>query len=154
MARQGFGAFQLQTRCPSILSSGTGGGREFHIECWRELHQALQNITWDRSCIHSLFHKNQHRLDSERHKFLDCPLNRASRLEFFLLTTLHFFFDGHRDKKLAVLVARVREDPLLLTVLARFSLGARDNRRHFFRQLSLDAQRAELDLKLNRLFRV
>ena len=91
----------------------------------RELHPALHNSTWDRSGPQCVFHKNQHRLDSERHKFLDCPLNRASRLEFFLLTTLHFFFDGHRDKKLAVLVARVREDPLSLNTFARFFLRPR-----------------------------
>ena len=47
---------------------------------------------------------------------------------------------------MALLVARVREDPLLLTALALFFAGERQSAL-LVRQLSLDAQRAELDVK-------
>ena len=62
-----------------------------------------------------------------------------------------FFFDSAAET-LALLVARVREYPLSLNAFARFSIQVSDNRRHFFRQFSLDAQRAELDMKLIRMF--
>ena len=111
--------------------------------------------TLDRSCLRCFFHKNQHRLDSEWHSFLDCPLNRASRREFHLLAKLHFVFDGHSSvETLALLIARVRADPLSLNVFcALFSTGERQSAA-LLQQLSLDAQLAELDAKLNRMFHV
>ena len=53
--------------------------------------------------------------------------------------------------RLALLVARIHEALLSLNAFALFSLGVRDWR-HVFRQLSSDPQRAELSLRLNRLF--
>ena len=56
------------------------------------------------------------------------------RREFILLTQLESIFEnGSSVEKIALLVARVREENILVNAFARFALPVRENREHWFR---------------------
>ena len=73
-------------------------------------------------------------MDSEWHSFFECPLIHSPRREFILLTQLEIIFEnGSSVEKIALLVARVREENILVNAFARFALPVRENREHWFR---------------------
>ena len=76
---------------------------------------------------------------------MDCPQNVHARREFQLVTNLSFFFrERSTVDKLALLVARIREDVSLINALARFTLQVQRNRCRLFRHLSSEARKEEL----------
>ena len=91
-----------------------------------------------------------HCLDSEWHSIFDCPLHLAARHEFLLLTKLHSFFENRSSvENLALLIAHVRENGILVYALARFALQIQINRRNCFRHLSTEANKRALAAKLD-----
>ena len=56
----------------------------------------------------------------------------------FVDTTRDYFENGSSVEKIALLVARVREDEKLLNAFARFVLEVQKYRHNWFRQLSSD----------------
>ena len=84
-------------------------------------------------------------MDSEWHAYLDCPLTENARREFVLLTKLETCFHGTSSvEKLALLVARIRDDSRLIDAFARFSLQVQCIRKVSFRRLSSEAKKVEL----------
>ena len=66
-----------------------------------------------------------------------------------MLTKLDRLFEHNSSvENLALLVARVREDKMLVNALARFALQVRDSRQKWFRQLLTEAKRQSLAVKL------
>ena len=115
----------------------------------RKSHPCLHNSGWDRACLYCCYHYGEFHLDSEWHSLLACPLLHAPRREFILLTKLDTLFDNDCSvENLALLVARVREDKMLVNALARFALQVRDSRLKWFRQLLTEAKRQSLAVKL------
>ena len=91
-----------------------------------------------------------HCLDSEWHSIFDCPLNLAAREEFLLLTKLDNFFECSSSvERLALLIAHIRENGLLVHALARFALQIQINRRNCFRHLSTEANKRASAAKLD-----
>ena len=89
-------------------------------------------------------------MDSEWHAYLDCPLTENARREFVLLTKLETCFHGTSSvEKLALLIARIRDDSRLIDAFARFSLQVQCIRRvSFFRRLSSEAKKVELAARI------
>ena len=62
-----------------------------------------------------------------------------------MLTKLETFFEGTSSvEKLALLVARIRDDSSLVNAFARFSLQVQCSRKVWFRRLSSEAKKTEL----------
>ena len=88
-------------------------------------------------------------MDSEWHAYLDCPLTENARREFVLLTKLETCFHGTSSvEKLALLVARIRDDSRLIDAFARFSLQVQCIRKVSFRSLSSAAKKVELAARI------
>ena len=110
----------------------------------------LRHSECERRCLYCLMHNSlDRRLDSEWHAYMDCPLNESARREFVLLTKLETFFEGTSSvEKLALLVARIRDDSSLVNAFARFSLQVQCSRKVWFRRLSSEAKKIELAEKI------
>ena len=88
-------------------------------------------------------------MDSEWHAYLDCPLTEKARREFLLLTKLETCFRGTSSvEKLALLIARIRDDSRLIDAFARFSLQVQCIRKVSIRRLSSEAKKVELAARI------
>ena len=94
---------------------------------------------------HCVLNSPEHRLDSEWHAYMDCPLTEKARREFVLTTKLETFFQGTSSiESFALLIARIRDDTRLINAFARFSLQVQSIRKVWFRRLSSEAMKVEL----------
>ena len=76
-------------------------------------------------------------------------MTENARREFVLLTKLETCFHGTSSvEKLALLVARIRDDSRLIDAFARFSLQVQCIRKVSFRRLSSEAKKVELAARI------
>ena len=96
-----------------------------HYRRWGA-HPTLRHSACERLCLHCVLNSPEHRLDSEWHAYMDCPLTEKARREFVLTTKLETFFQGTSSiESFALLIARIRDDTRLINAFARFSLQVR-----------------------------
>ena len=115
-----------------------------HYRRWGA-HPTLRHSACERLCLHCVLNSPEHRLNSEWHAYMDCPLTEKARREFVLTTKLETFFQGTSSiESFALLIARIRDDTRLINAFARFSLQVQSIRKVWFRRLSSEAMKVEL----------
>ena len=88
-------------------------------------------------------------MDSEWHVYLGCPFTEKAGWEFVLRTKLETCFHGTSSvEKLALLIARIRDDSRLIDAFARYSLHIQCIRKAWFRRLSSEAKKVELAARI------
>ena len=76
-------------------------------------------------------------------------MTEKARREFVLLTKLETCFHGTSSvEKLALLIARIRDDSRSIDAFARYSLQVQCIRKVWFRRLSSEAKKVELAARI------
>ena len=76
-------------------------------------------------------------------------MTEKARREFVLLTKLETCFHGTSSvEKLALLIARIRDDSRLIDAFARYSLLVQCIRKVWFRRFSSEAKKVELAARI------
>ena len=114
-----------------------------------DTYPTIRHSACERFCLHCLLNSPDQRLDSEWHVFLDCPLTEKACREFVVLTKLETCFHGTSSvEKLALLIARIKDDSRLIYASARYSLLMQCIRKVWFRRLSSKAKKVELAARI------